>query len=245
MNGMLEVNASQIEGPRFSFFDAIGQHLAVLVKGVLPPEKCQLWSHSVTNAREDWTPNFGGVQFTFGRAWYTHLEEDRSDLYFARAASSDALVEATLPGMQQSMRDFGARLLRFAVMPRASWCGPGVHIFPSGGLVAKSGGEVHFDTEGLENEHLGERRPAFTIVAMLQKPASGGELRVWDRLFDGELFPKPASSLAMAEVHYQVGSIAVIDSYRMHQIAPFAGEIDRISITMHVVLEADGWHAWF
>ncbi len=246
MNGVLDVDVTHIDDPEFAFFDAIGQNLGVLVRGALSASRCQLWAQSVTNARESWTPNFGGVQFTLGRAWYTHLEEDLEDLYFERAAASDSLVERTLPGMQESMRDFGARLLRFAVRPRPLWCGPGVHIFPTGGLVAKSGGEVHFDTEGLENEHMGERRPAFTIVAMLQTPAAGGgELRVWDRLFDGDLFPKPDASLAMAELRYDVGSIAVIDSYRMHQIAPFAGERDRISITMHVVLEADGWHAWF
>ncbi len=245
LNQVLEIDAARIDDLRFSFFDAIGAHLGVLVQGVLSPAQCQLWASSVTNAHEDWIPNFGGVQFTLGRAWYTHLEEDLGELYFERAAASDALVERTLPGMQQAMRDFGQRLLRFAVQPRPLWCGPGVHVFPAGGLVAKRGGEVHFDTEGLQNEHLGERRPAFTCVAMLQRPPEGGALRVWDRLFDGDLFPKPDASTAVAELRYEVGSVAIIDSYRMHQIAPFTGESDRISITMHVVLEADGWHAWF
>jgi hypothetical protein len=244
-SGVLEIDAAIAFDPHFSFFDAIGAHLGILVRGALLPPQCQLWSTNITNAREHWTPNFGGVQFTLGRAWYTHLEEDLGELYFQRAVESDALVERTLPGMQQAMRDLGQRVLRFAVQPRPLWCGPGVHVFPAGGLVAKRGGEPHFDTEGLENEHLGERRPAFTFVAMLQMPPDGGALRVWDRLFDGDLFPKPDASVAMDELRYEVGSVAIIDSYRMHQIAPFVGESDRISITMHVVLEQDGWHGWF
>jgi hypothetical protein len=31
----------------------------------------------------------------------------------------------------------------------------------------------------------------------------------------------------------------------MHQIQPFAGDLDRISATLHVVEEGGRWEAWF
>jgi hypothetical protein len=37
----------------------------------------------------------------------------------------------------------------------------------------------------------------------------------------------------------------LIDSYRLHQIQPFTGGRDRISVTTHLVLSDDGWQSWF
>src|SRR5262249_11835415 len=69
-------------------------------RAVLSPEECAAWVRGVYAARAHWTRNFEGVQFTVGRAWYTHLEEDATDDYFAGVAASDALVEQFLPGLQ-------------------------------------------------------------------------------------------------------------------------------------------------
>ena len=217
-------------------------------RGVLTPAECAGWSAGVYAARADWTPCFEGVQFTLGRAYYTHLEEDRADEYFATAGESDAVVERALPEMQARVRAILARLVGVPVTPRPGWCGPGVHIFPAGNWLSHNGGDIHFDTEGLPDEALATRRPALSAVFMLQPPERGGGLRVWDASWEGdddEASGAAAARAPSAVADYVAGDLVVIDSYRLHQIQPFAGDRDRLSVTAHLVLADDGWHAWF
>ncbi len=220
--------------------------LALRLPGVLDPDECKGYAAQVLNARQDWTTNFAGVQFTLGRAWYTHLEEDREDEYFANAEASDATVRRATPGLQERMLAAVSAVLEAPVTQRPGWCGPGVHIFPARSPVARKGGEVHFDTEGLTEPQLARRAPALSFILMLQPPEVGGGLRVWDRLYDGEDFPdKPEPGVPVTQIAYELGELVVIDSYRLHQILPFTGSRDRISATMHAALEGNDWEAWF
>ncbi len=205
------------------------------------------WAKAVLRAREDWTHDFDGEQFTLGRAFYTHYETDRSDEYFERAAESDAKVERWLPGMQARMRDAVSVVTGCASSARRDWCGPGVHIFPAGGEVAGRGGVVHFDTEGLSDRHARDKRPALTVILMLQEPEQGGGLKLWDVRFRGRDDPTDAELARDAVIaQYGVGGLLVIDSYRLHQIQPFTGDRDRISITVHAAEVDDGvWETWF
>jgi hypothetical protein len=206
-----------------------------------------LWAKAVLAARADWTHDFDGEQFTLGRAFYTHYETDRSDEYFAQAAESDAKVERALPGMQARMLELASVITGGVVHARRDWCGPGVHIFPAGGEVAGKGGVIHFDTEGLSDRHARDKRPALTIVLMLQEPESGGGLKVWDVRFRGRDDPSEMELARDAVVaQYGVGGALVIDSYRLHQIQPFGGKLDRISITVHAAeVDDDVWETWF
>src|SRR6185369_361740 len=74
-----------------SLLPDLSRHPAVLVSGALDADTAAALSEVVLAARERWTPDFGGEQFTLGRAFYTHLETGRSKEYFAGAAQSDAL----------------------------------------------------------------------------------------------------------------------------------------------------------
>ena len=152
---------------------------------VLDGAACARWAAGVYAARADWTPCFEGVQFTLGRAYYTHLEEDRADEYFATARASDATVERALPALQARVRGILGELVGAPVTPRPGWCGPGVHIFPAGDWLSQNGGDIHFDTEGLGEAELAARLPALSAIFMLQPPRRGGGLRVWDALWDG------------------------------------------------------------
>ena len=221
-------------------------------RGVLTPAECARWCARVYAARADWTPCFEGVQFTLGRAYYAHLEEDRAGEYFAAARASDAAVERALPEMQARVRAVLARLVGAPVTARPGWCGPGVHIFPAGDWLSQNGGDIHFDTEGLPDEALATRRPALSAVFMLQPPERGGGLRVWDAVWAGDDADDSVAAAARAPsavADYAAGDLVVIDSYRLHQIQPFAGDRDRVSVTAHLVLAQDGlqdgWHAWF
>jgi hypothetical protein len=212
-------------------------------RGAVAAEQCARWVRAVYAARDSWTPNFEGVQWTLGRAWYTHLEEGAADDYFAAAAESDARVERFLPGMQSLMLALLSEVVGAAMTRRPGWCGPGVHIFPAGGWLAQHGGDIHFDIEGLDERQ--RRAPALSAILMLQPPSAGGGLRVWDERYDGRDEVPDADERPSEIAGYEAGELIVIDSNRLHQIQPFTGELDRISITAHA-LQADGrWQSWF
>jgi hypothetical protein len=227
---------------------ALESSCAVVIEHHFSDERCARWVEGVYAARHGWTHDFGGEQFSLGRAFYTHLEEGKSGVYFSDAASSDARVETHAPGLQQAMRDLIASVVgEPRVVARRGWCGPGVHVFPPGGPVASSGGAVHYDTEGLPAHHVQRRLPAITVVAMLQTTETDGGLRVWDVRYDGRDHPSDVERRAPNEVAvYRTGDVVLIDSYRLHQIQPFAGSRERISATAHAArVDAGLWECWF
>lgn len=220
---------------------------AVVIRGALSKTEAVELASRVHAARDRWTLDFGGEQFALGRAFYTHLETGRSKEYFASAATSDALVESVLPGVAARTLALLARLLGGEVRRRHGFCGPGVHVFPAGGKVAREGGVVHFDLEGLteHQKRLGHR--AVTLVWTLQPAVRGGGLRLWDALFDGrpdsEIDPDGHDHVT---VRSEAGDAVLIDSRRLHQIRPFRGDQHRIAITVHgVEIDRGVWEAWF
>ena len=227
-------------------FEMLAAYLAVSYKSVLTKDECDIFTERVYAAKDHWIENFGGAQYTLGRAFYTDLEQDREDEYFARALASDALLERVAPGLQQRMYDLVGTVVGAYVDQRDGWCGPGVHVFPPRGDVARRGGDIHFDTEGLTEEQIASRAPALSFVLMLQSAEAGGGLRVWDATYDGVAEPPaPATNVRSAVASYHAGDLVVFDSYRMHQIQPFGGALDRISITAHAVWTSDRWEVWF
>jgi hypothetical protein len=220
---------------------------AVLLRAAAPAAEARALAARVLAARDHWTSDFGGEQFALGRAFYTHLETGRTKGYFAEAAASDAIVEAVLPGAQQRTLDVLARLIGGQVRRRPGFCGPGVHVFPAGGNVARKGGVVHYDLEGLTDHQKARRHRAVTLVWMLQPARWGGGLKLWDRLFDG----RPDTEVdpgddAHVTVRSRAGDAVLIDSWRLHQIRPFRGPADRVSITVHAVeVDRGVWEAWF
>lgn len=235
-------------------YDLLDECCVVVVDAFFSKEQCGRWVDGVYRARDVWTHDFGGEQFSLGRAFYTHFEEDRTGEYFNDPKGSDARVEAYVPGLQQAMRDLVATVVRAddarkntRVVPRRGWCGPGVHVFPPGGPVATRGGVCHFDTEGLAANHLHEGREAISVVAMLQTTDTDGGLLVWDVLYDDHDHPtEDELAQPSAKVAYRVGDVVLFNSYRLHQIQPFQGSRDRISATVHAArLDVDLWECWF
>jgi hypothetical protein len=208
---------------------------------------CTEWVAGVYRARAEWNDDFGGEQHSLGRAFYTHFEEGRSAEYFAGATESDRLVERFAPGLQARLRALVKDVVAGEVRARRGWAGPGVHVFPADGHVARHGGVVHFDTEGLAAPHLARRRQAITIVVMLQPPTSGGGLRVWDVRYEGRDAATDAElARSSALLTSRVGDVVVLDSYRLHQIQPFGGALDRISATVHAAeIDRGVWETWF
>lgn len=227
--------------------DHLDAHLGFALDGALPRDTCARWSAAVLAARAAWTVDFDGDQFALGRAFYTHLETDRAQAYFAGAAASDALVEQHLPGMQEHVIDLHRALLGGEVRRRARWCGPGVHIFPARGWLAQRGGVVHFDTEGLSEHQMEHDARAVTLVLMLQPAETGGGLCLWDVVHEGHDEPTAEELARPSEiVTYEAGTALLIDSYRLHQIQAFGGLRDRISITAHAVeVDDEVWDVWF
>jgi hypothetical protein len=219
----------------------------VALRGQVGAGDCDLWLRGTYAARERWTADFDDEQFTLGRAFYTHLEQGKSAAYFADAARSDALVERYAPGLQEAMRGLGATLTGARVHPRRGWCGAGVHVFPAGGQVAEHGGVIHFDTEGLSDHHIARRGRALSVVCMLRPPVRGGGLRVWDIAYDGEdHVPEDELDAESVMAAYTAGDVVAFDSYRLHQIQPFDGDLDRVSVTVHLAeIDSGHWESWF
>jgi hypothetical protein len=230
------------------FLSLLDAHLGVRVPGFLSPTECAALVRRVYAGQPFWNADFDGVQFSLGRSWYTHLEQEREEEYFAQARTSDALVERMLPGLQARLRGVISTLVGAPAVPREGWCGPGVHIFPAGAWLSQHGGDVHFDDEGLSEHQCARRSRAITLVLMLQPPESGGALRLWDFTYAGSNeVPEGATEAPHVDVHYGVGELLLLDSYRLHQIQPFTGPRDRISATAHAALEEQGqrWEVWF
>ncbi len=221
--------------------------LAHLERGALPGSTCAAWVRAVYEARPHWTSDFSGEQFALGMAFYTHHETDRGKDYFRRAAASDALVDRVLPGMQQWARDLVARHVGGMARPRMGFCGAGVHVFPAGGKVAREGGVVHYDVEGLSPLSIQKRQPTLSLVVMLQAPERGGGLWVYDRRYRGsEAFDDEDLKARKRLVRYKNGDALYMSSSQLHQIRPFSGSRDRISITLHAVeVDRGVWETWF
>jgi hypothetical protein len=223
-------------------------HLGIRFAGAVPGDECATWAQGVLAARAHWIDDFEGEQFTLGRAWYTHLEQGRSHEYFAQARASDDLVEQWAPGLQGRMLGALSALLGSPVQRRPGWCGPGVHVFPAKEWVSVHGGVIHSDMEGLSDAHIEEDERALTAILMLQPPEEGGGLALWAE-FHGvaeEIDEADLHEVPRVVVPYATGDLLVIDSYRIHQIQPFAGALDRISVTAHTARLPDGrWEAWF
>lgn|GEM_PF-432210 len=220
---------------------------AVALRSAWTASDSAAMADAVLSARERWTSDFGGEQFSLGSAFYTHLETGRAAEYFSRCAASDALVESVLPGAQSATRALFAQLVGARVRARRGFGGPGVHVFPAGSKVARRGGVPHWDVEGLAPEHLSRQRDALSLVVMLQPPSKGGALRLWDACWDGR--DEPSSSALRSprrDVLSGAGDAVLLSSYRLHQIRPFTGRIDRISITAHgVEVDPGVWELWF
>lgn len=215
-------------------------------KRVPPPGRVEAWVRGVYDARGSWVSDFREAQHSLGRAWYTHLEQERANEYFAKAAEANALVERHCPGLQAFMRELAQGHGGARVVQREGWCGAGVHVFPANGACSKRGGDIHFDVEGLTPSQAKERVPAWTYVLMLQPAESGGGLRVWDVTYRGtEAYEDEDLERPSRIAEYETGDLVAMDSYRLHQIQPFAGGRDRISATLHTAWIGHAFESWF
>jgi len=234
-------------GSRTALASALSDCFALRLSGVMTSAECRVAAQAVEAARADWVPAFEGEQYSLGRAWYTHYEEDQSREYFASAAESDALVERYLPGIQRRMHELVAALTGGHVGSRHGWCGPGVHVFPAGECVSERGGVIHFDTEGLPTRHIRTGKAALTLLVMIQEPEAGGGIRLWDSRYSGsDVASDEELARASQVVEYQTGEAVIFDSYRLHQIQPFRGSRDRYTLTAHAAeVDRDRWEIWF
>jgi hypothetical protein len=225
---------------------ALASSVCVRMKDAISDAERARFLAGVYAGKAEWTSNFEGIQFTLGRAWYTHLETDLTEQYFANAVQSDVIVEKHCPGLQARMLDLVSRFVGAQVVRREGYCGAGVHVFPAGGYCADHGGDVHFDTEGLTRSQLRARMPALSFILMLQPAKKGGGLAVWDVKWEGSDDVTDAMlSRPNANIDYAPCELAVIDSYNLHQIQAFAGDVDRVSATVHALKNGERWEAWF
>lgn len=236
-----------------SFKELLQQSAAVIFRQFFSAEESHSITDTIYHLKEFWHPNYGGEQYSLGRVWYTHVDEGIKDEYVRGAEESNRIIESHFPGLYERIRTFCAIIQQGEpVALRKGWAGPGFVIFPANGRCAEIGGDIHYDWEGLTDGQLDDpKAEAYSFISMLQKPHTGGGLRIWNMFYDRvrkreELVPKASPPAAESLViDYEIGGLLVIDSFRLHQIQPFGGEIDRICLTFHTARYQDGWYVWF
>ncbi len=229
-----------------SLWHQLQEYSALHIHSVLEESICKDIVSKVIANKVHWNSDFDGLQFSFGQAYYPHLEAGTTEAYFEKALSSDTIFESALPGLQEFAVKIISTLVGAYAQPREEWSGPGIHIFPANGYAAKNAGEIHFDLDGICDSDRAALAPAITIIVMLQKPTEGGGLKVWNKKFSGI----SANELNLAEteseiLNYSNGDIIIINSYTLHQIQPFISKEDRISLTVHSVFNGECWECWF
>jgi hypothetical protein len=222
------------------------------VHNVLTPDRAASYAKNVLEARSFWTVDPEGDIVTLGEAWYLHFENETTPDYFRLAKRSNELVDNTLGHLPQTLRTLTTIAVKSPVQQRQLWCGPGVHVIERKAAPYRKGGCVHFDTEGLREEHCVAQTPAVSVVLVLSAPEQSG-LRVWDhrydprvrkRPFEDLVFAKPPNS-AYVDVNYKAGDLIIFDSYVAHKILPSRGKEPRISLTLHAVQNGTSWESWF
>jgi len=236
-----EVPAGGVAGLTFA------RHAAVGVREAMPAPRARSLARAVLDAEADLGDDFGGEQRSLGRPWYTHMETGRAAEYFRDARASDARVERVVPGVQDEMLRWLARLLGGVVRRRHGFCGPGVHVFPPGEKVARRGGVFHYDLEGLTPAWRHTLPPAISAVWMLQPAHKRGGLTLFNKRFVGENWPMDEDpDVRRTTTLSRAGDLLVFSSYRLHRINGFSGDDARVSATCHAVMVDDGvWEAWF
>lgn len=220
--------------------------LAYLVRGAMSREEAISIGQTVMYAKEFWTPAFRGDFHTFGRAYYVDKTMRASKLYHELAEFSNELIERNVPGFAARMRRYMELMVSAPVTARSgnNWCGAGMHILHT----TKHHGVIHCDVEGYTPALRYAKVPLVSTVLMLQKPMSGGGLRIWDRLYGADkrqAYERISKNVVSDIVHYEPGDLVFFDSYRFHQIQAHGGDLPRITATLHAAQTGNTWESWF
>ncbi|MBI2760870.1 MAG: hypothetical protein HYX51_05535 [Chloroflexi bacterium] len=236
-----------------SFATLLGDAGAVVFRDIFTTEEVREMVATIYGLREHWLPGFEEEQFSVGRVWYVDVADEAEAEYHQDAARTNAQIEERFGGTQERIRAFCSAIQPDdPVLIRPGWAGPGFVIFPAHAACAEWGGDIHFDIEGLAGDLLDDpEAEAFSFIAMLQKPETGGGLRVWREQYDPERRDEYIPELQSEPegpsflIDYRVGDLVMINSRAIHQIQPFGGDTDRITLTFHIVRRSGAWHIWF
>lgn len=222
------------------------KYAALHIQSVLPINACEDIVRKVYEHTEHWNSDFDGLQFSFGQAYYPHLEAGTTDTYFEKVEVSDRMFNQALPGLQEFAMKLLSSIVGGYVQQREGWSGPGIHIFPIDGYAAKNAGEVHFDLDGISDKDRMALSPAVTLIVMLQPPSTGGGLKVWNTKYAGfDALELNIETIENSILEYKIGDVVAINSYTLHQIQPFTSTVDRISLTVHSIFNGECWDCWF
>ena len=164
------------------------------------------------------------------------------------------MISSHFPGLYEKIIQLCKNIEKDAdISLRQGWAGPGFAIFPAHGRCAELGGDIHYDWEGLTDGQLDDlHAEGYSFIAMLKKPSQGGGLKIWDVKYD--LNHKQEELVAWANspdcpsllIDYQLGDLVLINSFCLHQIQPFEGEVDRVCLTFHIAkYNEKKWYIWF
>lgn len=252
-----EISSTSIlnNGEKFEHFAPLFHDAhAIIFKDFFSPIELGNIVNKIYEIRDQWLPNYDGEQYSLGRVWYTHFDEKIDDEYFRNAEESKKMITSNFPGLYEKIIKLCTSIEKGAnISIRDGWAGPGFAIFPAHGRCAEIGGDIHYDWEGLTDGQLDDQNAeGYSFIAMLSKPESGGGLKIWDIKYDQAR--KQEELVAWAEspdapytlIDYQLGDLVMINSFYLHQIQTFSGDIDRICLTFHIARHKENqWYIWF
>lgn len=252
--------------------DAAGATFAGLIDGVaatvvpevFSPDDVAAMSQALRTARP---AGADAGLWALGVPWFAY-GADHAEAYAANAAQVNAFTQRLLPWLLGRVLGWCERVAGEPVELREGWGGPGVVVFPAA-VSAGAAGDIHFDWEGIIHEPTGLATETYSVISMVDKPESGGGLRVWGlgcgagedgagdgapgdgaagsaatRAAGGDQPAADAGSAVDTVVDYRPGDAVVINGLDLHQIDAFAGDRDRSCLTFHVARLAQGWRVW-
>jgi hypothetical protein len=216
---------------------------ATVVRDVFAADDVAAMSDALATARP---PGGNAGLWALGVPWFAY-GADHAEAYAANAVRVNRFVQRLLPWLHRHVLGWCARVAGEPVELREDWGGPGIVVFPAA-VAAGSAGDIHFDWEGIVREPAGLATEVYSVISMVDKPESGGGLRVWGLTCGadgaGEASVADAAGAADAVVYYRPGDAVVINGLDLHQIDAFAGARDRACLTFHVARLSQGWRVW-
>lgn len=232
---------------------------ATVVRDVFSADDVAAMSGALATARP---PGANAGLWALGVPWFAY-GADHAEAYAANAARVNRFIARVLPWLHRHVLGWCERVAGEPVALREGWGGPGIVVFPAA-VAAGAAGDIHFDWEGIIHEPTGLATETYSVISMVDKPESGGGLRVWGLgCGAGEDGPGDAAGSAAARatggdepavadaagavdtvVDYRPGDAVIIDGLDLHQIDAFAGDRDRACLTFHVARLAQGWRVW-
>lgn len=227
---------------------------------LLSPDECARALESVQAHRDAWTQRYPGLPaYTLGAASYLDSGHERRDVYHAKAAALNPLLEREFGWLYERLLVALGEHLRAGVAFEPGAARPGFHIFLAHEAFRRPLGKIHFDLQFMDidwsdGEGMDFSRPVSYTLA-IRLPESGAGLLTWNidkAEYDG-LDSVSRNRIGQEKipeyVPYREGAMVCHSGMLLHQIAPAADGLRpddlRVTLQGHALPGRDGYRLYW